>query len=110
MTRRAAFAARCSRSVLCQRSQYEKDKQEGRTKSEETSRLKAKHALDKYIHYFDRYINHDRARKIALRSLDDIEAATAQLQTACGYKLSDVTFIRGMPTIRCPAHLARARS
>lgn len=73
---------------------YEMDKAAGRTNDEDSTRKKAKTTLDKYIHYFDRYINHDRARKIAIRSLPDIEMNMAKLQSACGYKLSDVTFIR----------------
>lgn len=94
LRRAPGFIHACAHPVLSV-VQYEMDKAAGRTNDEDSTRKKAKTTLDKYIHYFDRYINHDRARKIAIRSLPDIEMNMAKLQSACGYKLSDVTFIRG---------------
>ena len=94
LRRAPGFIHACAHPVLSV-VQYEMDKAAGRTNDEDSTRKKAKTTLDKYIHYFDRYINHDRARKIAIRSLPDIEMGMAMLQSARGYKLSDVTFIRG---------------
>lgn len=72
-------------------------------KDSDRKRRKAKNQLDKYIHYFDRYINHDRARKIALRQLPEIQENLETLQGVRGYKLSEVSFIReaAEQVIRC---------
>jgi len=81
--------------------QYEAAKAKGLKSEEETSAAKAKSELDYYIHHFDRYMNHDRARKVAIKQLPDIQVQQETLQSVCGYALSDVTFMRGVSC--CPA-------
>ena len=39
----------------------------------EMSRAKAKHALDKYMFYFERFMNHDKAMKFAVKERLDVE-------------------------------------
>jgi ariadne-1 len=42
---------------------YEVAKKEGKVSNEEKKREDAKHELEKYMFYFERYNNHDKAEK-----------------------------------------------
>ena len=50
---------------------YDKQSKEGKHADEERSRAKAKHALDKYMFYFERFMDHDRGMKLTVTEEQD---------------------------------------
>ena len=50
---------------------YDKQSKEGKHADEERSRAKAKHALDKYLFYFERFMDHDRGMKLTVTEEQD---------------------------------------
>ena len=50
---------------------YDKQSQEGKHADEERSRAKAKHALDKYMFYFERFMDHDRGMRLTVTEEQD---------------------------------------
>lgn len=50
---------------------YDKQSKEGKHADEERSRAKAKHALDKYMFYFERFMDHDRGMRLTVTEEQD---------------------------------------
>lgn len=50
---------------------YDKQSKEGKHADEERSRARAKHALDKYMFYFERFMDHDRGMKLTVTEEQD---------------------------------------
>lgn len=56
---------------------------------------RARAALDRYTHYFERYINHRRSMDIGQRTLEATSAKLDGLQSTGLYKASEVQFLLG---------------
>ena len=50
---------------------YDKQSKEGKHADEERTRAKAKHALEKYMFYFERFMDHDRGMKLTVTEEQD---------------------------------------
>lgn len=56
---------------------YTKQAEEGQYDEEEASRMRAKHALAYYMHYFERFIVHDKALKMAETQRENLNQTVA---------------------------------
>lgn len=72
---------------------YDKQAKEGKHTEEETTRQKAKHALDKYIFYFERFMDHDRGMKLTVREENDIENKVQTLHDKQGFEIIELEFL-----------------
>jgi len=72
---------------------YDKQAKEGKHTEEETTRQKAKHALDKYIFYFERFMDHDRGMKLTVREENDIESKVQTLHDKHGFEIIELEFL-----------------
>jgi len=72
---------------------YDKQAKEGKHTDEETTRQKAKHALDKYIFYFERFMDHDRGMKLTVREENDIESKVQTLHDKHGFEIIELEFL-----------------
>ncbi|CAE8588464.1 unnamed protein product, partial [Polarella glacialis] len=61
--------------------------------TEEKSRLRAKHALDKYMFYFERFMDHDRGMKLTVREEQDIEGKVQTLHDKHGFEIIELQFL-----------------
>lgn len=73
---------------------YELAKAAGNMKKADSERETAKHSLEKYMHYFQRFMNHQRSRKFGVRTLKEIEAKMELLLAEKDYKITEVTFLK----------------
>jgi ariadne-1 len=66
----------------------------------QSDRAKLKHELERYIHYFNRYMNHSKALGLALRMRNAIEYSIYHFNVLKNISLPDLTFLReGVETI-----------
>ncbi|CAE7781353.1 putative E3 ubiquitin-protein ligase ARI5 [Symbiodinium microadriaticum] len=72
---------------------YDKQSKEGKHADEERSRLKAKHALDKYMFYFERFMDHDRGMKLTVTEEQDIEGKVQKLHDDHGFEIIELQFL-----------------
>jgi len=72
---------------------YDKQAKEGKHTDEETTRQKAKHALDKYIFYFERFMDHDRGMKLTVREENDIESKVQTLHDKHGFEIIELELL-----------------
>jgi ariadne-1 len=72
---------------------YDKQAKEGKHDEEERSRLKAKHALDKYMFYFERFMDHDRGMKLTVREEQEIEKHVQELHDKHGFEIIELQFL-----------------
>eukprot|EP01029_Cantina_marsupialis_P016539 TRINITY_DN3690_c1_g1_i1.p1 TRINITY_DN3690_c1_g1~~TRINITY_DN3690_c1_g1_i1.p1 ORF type:complete len:415 (+),score=99.73 TRINITY_DN3690_c1_g1_i1:251-1495(+) len=74
---------------------YEKNKDKGEIREREDKQRKSKHALDLYIHHYERYNNHDKAGKLVIEKLQNMTVVWMNdLQTTHGYSCSEVEFLK----------------
>ena len=73
---------------------YEKvKKSDGKLRSDEAKRAKAKHDLDRYMHFFERFNNHNRSRKFADKTMQDIQVKREVLHEVKGYRIEETDFM-----------------
>lgn len=73
---------------------YDENLSKGGSLSEEEQRAEhAKNELQKYLHYYQRFDNHTKARKFAMRSLDKTMSRMKSLQDLKGGCFNDVSFL-----------------
>lgn len=72
---------------------YEESKAKGETSEEEKHADSAKNALQRYLHYFQRFDNHDKAMKYAQRTLKECDDKMKELQNLKGGGFNDVQFL-----------------
>mmetsp|Transcript_431 Transcript_431/g.503 ORF Transcript_431/g.503 Transcript_431/m.503 type:complete len:508 (-) Transcript_431:424-1947(-) len=75
---------------------YEEDvaQDNSNTRAEERQREEAKHELDRYMFYFERYNNHNRAQGLAARQVPDIEAKMQLLHDMKNYSIGELEFLK----------------
>jgi ariadne-1 len=72
---------------------YDKQHREGVHVEEEQSRQKAKHALDKYMFFFERFMDHDRGMKLTVKQEVDIERHVQTLHDKHGFEIIELQFL-----------------
>jgi ariadne-1 len=72
---------------------YEQRSKEGKMAEEEKGRQKAKHALDKYMFYFERFMNHDRSMKHTIKEESQIENKVHILHDKHGFEIIELQFL-----------------
>mmetsp|Transcript_91143 Transcript_91143/g.162255 ORF Transcript_91143/g.162255 Transcript_91143/m.162255 type:complete len:535 (-) Transcript_91143:198-1802(-) len=72
---------------------YDKASKEGKHADEEKSRIKAKHALDKYMFYFERFMDHDKGMKLTWRQEQDIEEKVQKLHDEHNFEIMELQFL-----------------
>mmetsp|Transcript_35458 Transcript_35458/g.101944 ORF Transcript_35458/g.101944 Transcript_35458/m.101944 type:complete len:551 (-) Transcript_35458:170-1822(-) len=72
---------------------YDKQFKEGKHQEEERTRQKAKHALEKYMFYFERFMDHDRGMKLTVREEQDIEEKVQKLHDKHGFEIIELQFL-----------------
>mmetsp|Transcript_59804 Transcript_59804/g.107614 ORF Transcript_59804/g.107614 Transcript_59804/m.107614 type:complete len:528 (+) Transcript_59804:174-1757(+) len=72
---------------------FDKQSKDGEHATEEKSRLRAKHALDKYMFYFERFMDHDRGMKLTVREEQDIEGKVQTLHDKHGFEIIELQFL-----------------
>lgn len=72
---------------------YEEGKKKGNLSDEEQSAAKAQNDLQKYLHYYQRFDNHHKARLFAEKSLDKVMSRMKSLQELKGGGFNDVSFL-----------------
>lgn len=72
---------------------YDKNSKEGKHADEEKTRKDAKHALDKYMFYFERYMDHDRGMKLTVKEEQDIEGKVQTLHDKHGFEIIELQFL-----------------
>lgn len=72
---------------------YDKQAKEGAHVEEEKTRQKAKHALDKYMFYFERFVGHDRSMQMTVRQETDIERKVQTLHDNHGFEIIELQFL-----------------
>ena len=72
---------------------FEEAQKEGKLDEEEEKRHAAKSALDRYIHYYERFVNHARARDLCLKTLKDMDVQLQSLHRKHGLSLEQLKFL-----------------
>jgi len=72
---------------------YDKQARDGQYAEEEKSRKREKHALDKYMFYFERFMNHDRGMKLTVSEELDIEKKVQALHDKHGFEIIELQFL-----------------
>eukprot|EP00931_Biecheleriopsis_adriatica_P053750 TRINITY_DN3153_c0_g1_i1.p1 TRINITY_DN3153_c0_g1~~TRINITY_DN3153_c0_g1_i1.p1 ORF type:complete len:532 (-),score=94.03 TRINITY_DN3153_c0_g1_i1:91-1686(-) len=72
---------------------YDKQSKEGKHADEEKTRLRAKHDLDKYMFYFERFMNHDRAMKLTVKEEKEIEQKVEKMHEQHGFAIIELQFL-----------------
>lgn len=73
---------------------YEKvKKSDKKLRKDEERRLKAKHDLDRYMHFFERFNSHNRSRKFAGKTMQDIQVKREILHEVKGYRIEETDFM-----------------
>ncbi len=73
---------------------YEKLKEKGKLSDLDTNASHAREKLDRYIHYFSRFDNHERARRHARQLLVKLEKKMDRLQSEKGLTYKDVECLK----------------
>lgn len=73
---------------------YEKLKEKGKLSELDQSASHAREKLDRYIHYFSRFDNHERARRHARQLLVKLEKKMDRLQSEKGLTYKDVECLK----------------
>jgi len=60
----------------------------------ERSRIQAKNELGRYMHFFERYAGHEKARTIAERELVELEAKVEKIHDHFGFSVEELQFIK----------------
>mmetsp|Transcript_56233 Transcript_56233/g.163013 ORF Transcript_56233/g.163013 Transcript_56233/m.163013 type:complete len:541 (+) Transcript_56233:168-1790(+) len=72
---------------------YDRQAKEGKHAEEEKSRQRAKHALDKYMFYFERFMDHDRGMKMAIQEETFIEDKVQKLHDLHNFEIIELQFL-----------------
>eukprot|EP00929_Paragymnodinium_shiwhaense_P031994 TRINITY_DN17809_c0_g1_i1.p1 TRINITY_DN17809_c0_g1~~TRINITY_DN17809_c0_g1_i1.p1 ORF type:complete len:543 (+),score=138.44 TRINITY_DN17809_c0_g1_i1:96-1724(+) len=72
---------------------YDQRAREGKTAEEEQGRAKAKNALDRYMHYFERFMNHDRAMKLTKTEESTMEEKVHKLHDEHDFEIIELQFL-----------------
>jgi ariadne-1 len=72
---------------------YDKQAKEGKYSEEEKIRQKDKHALEKYMFFFERFMDHDRGMKLTVREEQDIEGKVQALHDKHGIEIIELQFL-----------------
>lgn len=72
---------------------YDKQAKDGKHAEEEKQRQRAKHALDKYMFYFERFMDHDRGMKFTVKEEADIEGKVQTLHDKHGFEIIELQFL-----------------
>jgi len=72
---------------------YEEAKKKGNCSEEERKAADAKNELQKYLHFYQRFDNHHKAREFAIKSLPKIQSRMKNLQELKGGGFNDVAFL-----------------
>jgi ariadne-1 len=72
---------------------YDKQAKEGKHQVEEMSRQKAKHALAKYMFYYERFMDHDRGMRLTVREEAEIEKKVQELHDNHGFEIIELHFL-----------------
>mmetsp|Transcript_8487 Transcript_8487/g.26631 ORF Transcript_8487/g.26631 Transcript_8487/m.26631 type:complete len:526 (+) Transcript_8487:30-1607(+) len=82
---------------------YEEDKKAGRVSNDEKKRDAARTELNRYMHYFERFINHERAAKHMVATQRKIVSKMTMLQDSGMYKIAEVLFLKdaGEEVLQC---------
>jgi len=73
---------------------YEKVKKtDKKLRHDEEKRAKAKHDLDRYMHFFERFNNHNRSRKFADKTMQEIQVKRELLHEVKGYRIEETDFM-----------------
>lgn len=72
---------------------YDKQAKEGKHHEEEKTRMQAKHALDRYIFFFERFMEHDRAMKLTVKEEAELEKQVPQLHDDYNFDVTELHFL-----------------
>lgn len=72
---------------------YDKQAKEGKHAEEEKTRQSAKHALDKYMFFFERFMDHDRGMKLTVKEEAEIESSVQKLHDTHGFEIVELQFL-----------------
>jgi len=72
---------------------YDKQTKEGTHAEDEKVRIKAKHSLDKYMFFFERFMNHDKAMKLTVKQEVEIERNVQTLHDRHGFEIIELQFL-----------------
>jgi len=72
---------------------YDRQAKEGGHADDERARLKDKHALDKYMFFFERFMNHDRAMRLTVREEAEIEGKVQTLHDKHAFEIIELQFL-----------------
>jgi len=72
---------------------YDKQSKEGKHVDEEKSRKEARHALDKYMFYFERFMDHDKGMKLTVTQEQHIEGKVQTLHDKHGFEIIELQFL-----------------
>lgn len=72
---------------------YEKQAKEGKHFAEEQSRKQAKHALDRYIFFYDRFMEHDRAMKLTVKQEAEFDTKVPDLHDRYSFDVAELQFL-----------------
>jgi ariadne-1 len=64
------------------------------TRVDERQREEAKHELDRYMFYFERYNNHNKAQGLAARQVPDIDSKMQLLHDVKNYGIGELEFLK----------------
>jgi ariadne-1 len=72
---------------------YDKQAKEGKHAEEETSRQRAKHALDKYMFYFERFMEHDKSMHMTVKAKAEVDNKVQKLHDVHGFEIIELQFL-----------------
>merc|ERR1712137_709766 len=72
---------------------YDKQTKDGKHSEEELDQRKAQHALEKYMFYFERFMNHDRGMKLSVREQVEIEKNVQELHDKHEIEIIELQFL-----------------
>ena len=72
---------------------YEEQKSKGDIDPDQVKRDQIKNDLNKYIHYYERFQNHEIANKYALKEMPKLENVVKRLNIEKNYPVSELSFI-----------------
>jgi len=80
---------------------YDKQVRDGKHSEEEQDRQKAKNALDKYMFFFERFMDHERGMRLTYRESHDIEQKVQTLHDRHGFEIIELQFLHdGLRQVR----------
>mmetsp|Transcript_100890 Transcript_100890/g.290056 ORF Transcript_100890/g.290056 Transcript_100890/m.290056 type:complete len:540 (-) Transcript_100890:141-1760(-) len=72
---------------------YDKQAKEGKYIEEERKMERAKHALDKYMFFFERFMDHDRGMRLTVKEEQDIEKKVQTLHDDHKFEIIELQFL-----------------